>query len=89
MSVIKEENRILLEGVVYEDEIVALREYLQERSPALITFDFSRCDDIHLGVLQVILAYHKLYGAEYCFSDQMKLYQRVCEGFERENEHCA
>lgn len=89
MGVIKEENRVLLEGVVYEDEIVALREYLQERSPAVVTFDFSGCDDVHLGVLQVILAYHKHYGAEYRFSDQMKLYQKVCEGFERGNEHCA
>ncbi len=89
MGVMKEENRVVFEGVVYEDEIVALREYLQECSPAVVTFDFSGSDDLHLGVLQVILAYQKLYGAEYRFADQVKLYQRVCEGFERGNEHCA
>lgn len=89
MGVVKENDTIVFSGVVYEDEIVGLRDYLQERSPAVVNFDFTKCDDLHLGVLQVILAYKKLYGAEYTFGSEMKLYQRVCEGFETGNEHCA
>ncbi|HEX5623873.1 MAG TPA: hypothetical protein VFX57_05490 [Sulfuricurvum sp.] len=89
MAAKMENNTVTFSGVVYEDDIVPLRDFLQLSSPAEVFFDFSGCDDIHLGVLQLILAYKKLYGASYQFGDEAKLYQKVCEGFEITEEHCA
>lgn len=89
MATLMENNTVTFSGVVYEDEIVALRDFLQLASPAEITVDFSACDDIHLGVLQLILGYKKLYGANFLYGQDVKLYQKLCEGFEITETHCA
>ncbi|MDD2828698.1 MAG: hypothetical protein PHW18_03910 [Sulfuricurvum sp.] len=89
MSMVIENYQVTFSGVTYEDEIVPLRDYLQLSSPTSVLFDFSECDDIHLGILQLILAYKKLYNAEFLFGSYPKLYQRVCEGFELSETHCG
>ncbi|HEX5670390.1 MAG TPA: hypothetical protein VFX66_02545 [Sulfuricurvum sp.] len=89
MATIMENNTVTFSAVVYEDEIVPLRDFLQMASPSEITVDFTACDDIHLGVLQLILGYKKLYGASFVYGSDMKLYQKVCEGFETSEIHCA
>ncbi len=89
MSMVMENSKVTLSGIIYEDEIGGLRDYLQVSSPSPVVFDFSECDDIHLGLLQLIFAYQKLYGVEYNFGSEVKLYQKVCEGFDIGNEHCA
>jgi hypothetical protein len=76
-------------GAVYEDEVTGLRDFLQEVAPEAVVFDFRECGDIHLAVLQIVLAYIKKYGGDYRFGDEVKVYQKVCEGFERGEEHCA
>lgn len=89
MSMEFEESTVKFNGVVYEDEVVSLRDHLQEVAPSSVIFDFTECGDIHLAPLQVVLAYVKKYGGEYRFGDEVKVYQKVCEGFERGEEHCA
>lgn len=89
MATLMENNTVTFSAVVYEDEIVPLRDFLQMASPSEITVDFTQCDDIHLGVLQLVLGYKKLYGANFLFGDEMKLYQKVCEGFETTEMHCV
>lgn len=89
MAMVMENYTVVFTGVTYEDEIAALRDYLQLSSPEPILFDFSECDDVHLGILQLILAYKKLYSASYRFGAYEKLYQKVCEGFEISEAHCA
>jgi hypothetical protein len=89
MSMIMENNSVVFTGVTYEDEIGALRDYCQVAAPESILFDFSECDDIHLGILQLVLAYKKLYSAELRFGAYEKLYQKVCEGFEATEVHCG
>lgn len=89
MATLMENNTVTFSGVVYEDEIGALRDFLQMTSPAEIIVDFTACDDIHLGVLQLILGYKKLYGASYVYGYEIKLYQKLCEGFEITETHCA
>lgn len=89
MGMVKEDNKVVFEGVVYEDEIITLRDFLQECSPSTVKFDFTECNDLHMGIIQVVLAYKKLYDAEYQFGDERKLYQLVFEGFEGKEEHCA
>lgn len=80
---------VMFHATVYEDEVALLREFLQTSSPERVMFDFSECDDIHLAVLQVVLAYAKHYSAEYRFGYEVKVYQKVCEGFIPEEENCA
>ncbi len=89
MSISMENNTVTFSGVTYEDEIGALRDYLQLSSPESILFDFTECDDVHLGILQLVLAYKKLYAAQYRFGMYEKLYQKICEGFEVTEVHCA
>ena len=89
MATWMENNTVTFSAVVYEDEIVPLRDFLQMSSPAQIHVDFTACDDIHLGALQLILGYKKLYGATIIYGYEIKLYQKVCEGFEITEAHCA
>ncbi|MCX6073793.1 MAG: hypothetical protein NTY39_05690 [Campylobacterales bacterium] len=89
MSMVMENNTVTFDGVIYEDAIGVLRDYLQLSSPEPLVFDFSGCNDLHLGVLQLLFAYQKLYTAQYHFGPEMKLYQKVCEGFDVSDEHCG
>jgi len=89
MSMVMENSTVTFGGVIYEDEISVLRDYLQLSSPEPLLFDFSECDDVHLGVLQLLFAYQKLYTAEYRFGSEVKLYQKVCEGFDMSDVHCG
>ncbi|MGD9969934.1 MAG: hypothetical protein AB7S65_05715 [Sulfuricurvum sp.] len=84
-----QDNKVMFTGMVYEDEVVPLRDFLQSRAPEKCLFDLRECDDIHLAVLQLMMAYAKMYDAEYNFSDEVKLFQNVCEGFEKGEHHCA
>lgn len=87
MAVLYEGNTVRFEGVIYEDEIPVLRDYLQEIAPQVMVFDFAVCDDLHLGVLQVVLAYKKLYECTYIFGTESKIYQKVCEGFDTSEKY--
>ncbi len=89
MSIVMENYTVTFTGVTYEDEIVALRDYCQMSAPSPLLFDFTNCDDIHLGVLQLVLAYKKLYSAQYRFGAEEKLYQKVCDGFDVTRAHCG
>lgn len=74
--------KIAFEAVIYEDEVVGLRDRLNEMAPQEITFDLSSCDDLHLAVIQQILAYKKLYACSFYFAAVPKVYQKVIEGFD-------
>lgn len=87
MSIVYNENIVVLESVIYEDEVVALRDYLQEKAPENLTFDFNSCDDVHLAVLQLILAYKKMYSCEYELGDE-KIYHKVLKGFDISEDNC-
>ena len=80
------DNKVLFSGVVYEDSIGELRDFLQEKAPEVIVFDLSGCHDIHLGALQLMLAYIKMYEGSLVYPDEPKVFERVCEGFERRRE---
>lgn len=89
MGVEFRDREVTFRGTVYEEEVGVLRDFLQEVAPDAVVFDFCECNDIHLALLQIVLAYVKKYGGDYRFGDEVKVYQKVCEGFEREEEHCA
>lgn len=82
MGISYNQENIILEAVVYEDEVVSLREKLTQMAPSKVTFDFTNCDDIHLGIIQQMLAYKKLYECDFHFGNSKKTYQMIIEGFD-------
>lgn len=82
-------NSVVFSGVVYEDTIGQLRDFLQEKAPEAVIFDLSGCDDIHLGVMQLALAYAKMYEAEFVYPAEPTVFRKVSEGFDRAEEHCG
>jgi ssDNA-specific exonuclease RecJ len=88
MAIKIENNTLIFESVIYEDEVNTMRDFFQEKAPENITIDFSNCEDIHLSILQTIMAYKKLYQCEYQFSDEKKIFQKVLQGFDTSENHC-
>ena len=87
MAIVYDNNKVVLESVIYEDEVVDLRDFLQEKAPESITFDFKGCDDVHLAILQLILAYKKVYACEYTLGEE-KIYHQVLHGFDISEDNC-
>ncbi len=88
MGIQIDNTTVNFEGVIYEDVIASLREMMQNSAPEELTFNFSTCDDLHLAVIQVLLAYKKLYTCSYIFGDDVKIYQKVLTGFHTSEEYC-
>ena len=89
MAITMESNVVRFDAVVYEDEVPSLRDYLQEAAPEKVEFDFTACDDVHLAVLQVVLAYKKLYECDFRFGEEKKMFQMVLEGFDSVENHSS
>ncbi|MCF6309644.1 MAG: hypothetical protein L3J19_04090 [Sulfurimonas sp.] len=75
-------------SVIYEDDVLPLRDFLQGNAGDEIKFDFNDCEDVHLAVLQLIMAYKKNYSCIYEFSDEDKLFVKVLKGFDTSENHC-
>jgi len=82
MPIKSEGKTIRLKAVIYEDEVLELRDQLNQLAPDELVFDLSDCDDIHLSVIQQILAYKKMYACTFEFSSTPKVYQKIIEGFD-------
>ncbi len=82
MGITYDGAKIAFEAVIYEDEVISLREKLNELAPEEITFDLSDCDDLHLAIIQQMLAYKRLYACNFNFSVTKKVYQKLIEGFD-------
>ena len=89
MPITYEKNEANFSAVIYEDEVVSLRDFLQEKAGESISFDFTECDDVHLAVLQLVMAYKKNYECSYVFADTKRLFQTVLEGFVTSENHCS
>ena len=89
MAIVYEKNEAVFTAVIYEDEVVTFRDYLQTNAPSEIKFNFSECEDLHLAILQLIMAYKKNYECVYEFGESKKLFQSVLEGFDTSENHCS
>ncbi len=89
MGISYDNETVRFDGVVYEDTVPELRDYLQVRAPEPVQFDFSECEDMHLAVVQVVLAYRKLYPCDYRFAEAPTAYKKVIEGFDPDENHCS
>jgi len=87
MSITYEKNEVNFNAVIYEDEVVPFRDFLQEKAGEEVSFDFSECEDMHLAVIQLIMAYKKNYNCVYKFGNQKRLFQTVLEGFDTSENH--
>lgn len=84
-----ENDVVMFDAVIYEDTVVPLRNLLQERAPDHLIFDLTACDDMHLAVVQEIVAYRRLYECDYRFGTEKKTYQKVIEGFDVSEDNCS
>lgn len=89
MSITYEKNEAGFSSVIYEDEVVSLRDFLQEKAGEKVSFNFKDCEDIHLAILQLIMAYKKNYECVYEFGESKKLFQTVLEGFHTSENYCS
>jgi len=89
MAITYEKNEATFTSVIYEDEVISLRDFLQEKAGECINFELSECDDLHLAILQLIMAYKKNYECTYKFGETKKLFQKVLEGFDTSENHCS
>ena len=88
MAITYEGKAAKFESVIYEDEVVPFRDFLQENAGEEVNLDFTSCEDIHLAVIQLIMAYKKNYSSTYEFGEKVKLFQRVLEGFDVSENYC-
>lgn len=88
MSITYEKNEANFSSVIYEDEVVAFRDFLQEKAPDEVSLDLTECEDIHLSIIQLVMAYKKNYPISYKFGETKKLYQTVLEGFNTSENYC-
>ncbi len=89
MAITYENNEVTFTAVIYEDEVIALRDYMQEKAGEELSLNFSECEDIHLAILQLIMAYKKSYSCNYIFGEKKRLFQTVLEGFYPSENHCS
>jgi len=88
MAITYEKGEANFTAVIYEDEVVPFRDFLQAGAGEEMKFNFSECDDMHLGILQLIMAYKKNYECSYEFGTEIKLFQTLLEGFDVSENHC-
>jgi hypothetical protein len=88
MSIGYAENKAVFTSVIYEDEVVSFRDFLQEKAGEELEFDFTKCEDIHFAVLQLVMAYKKNYDSIYEFGNEKKLFEVVLKGFDSSENHC-
>ena len=88
MAITYEQTKAIFESVIYEDEVVAFRDYLQANAGENIELDFTSCEDIHLAILQLIMAYKKNYQCNYIFGDKEKIFETVLKGFNSSENYC-
>jgi len=88
MPITYEKNEANFTSVIYEDEVVSFRDFLQEKAGEEISLKFDECEDIHLAILQLIMAYRKNYSCVYEFGNEKKLFETVLKGFDTSENHC-
>jgi len=88
MAMTIDDANVVFEGVIYEDEVVALRDHLQSKAPDAMSFSFEQCQDVHTAVVQQILAYKMIYTAQFSFSDENSMYKKLLLGFETDTDRC-
>lgn len=88
MGITYEENKAIFASIIYEDEVVVFRDFLQNSAPNEVKLDFNECEDVHLAILQLIMAYQKNYALSCNYGNDTKLFRKVLEGFDTSENYC-
>lgn len=80
-AIIYNGTKAVLEGNVFEDEVVALRAFMQESVKEHLTFDLTACNDMHTAIVQLLLAFKSSYSCEFIYGDKTKPYAMAMQGF--------
>jgi len=88
MAITYEGKEIFFDSVIYEDDLPTLRTFLQTNAGEEIVFDFVKCEDLHLAILQLIVSYQKNYPYIYKFGEDKKLFEIVLKGFDPSENYC-
>ena len=88
MAITYENREAIFTAVIYEDEVVPFRDFLQEKAGEDVRFNFSECEDLHLVIIQLIMAYKKNYTCSYEFGEKKRLFEILLKGFNTSENHC-
>jgi len=88
MAIKYQDNQAIFESIIYEDEVISFRDFLQDRAGSEVEFIFSECEDIHFSILQLVIAYKKNYECKYEFGTQQKIYEKFLKGFDISENNC-
>jgi len=81
------DNTVTFTGSIFEDTLITLQSSLNDNKKAL-TFDCTECKDLHGAIIQLIVAHNAVYGGNFIFSSEPKLYQKAIEGFHSVEDDC-
>lgn len=87
MAIDYKDSTIALSGSIFENELVAINEYLKENNSNIV-FDCTACKDIHGSVIQLIVSFKAIHGCGFIFSDTPTVYQKAIEGFRSVEDDC-
>lgn len=86
-AVIYDGSKAMLNGNVFEDELVGMRSFIQNNSDQLLSFDLSACNDMHTAIVQLLVAAKATKSCEFIFSDHTKPFVMAIEGFKVEEKY--
>ena len=89
MAIEYKKNEAIFTSVIYEDEVISFRDFLQVNAGEELQFNFIECEDLHLAILQLIMAYKKNYKCKYIFGENKKFFETVLKGFNESENYCS
>jgi len=74
-------NKVVLDGNVFEDEVIGLRDFINKHCEQNITFDLQKCSDMHTAVVQLLLACKAICSCDFILNDRTKPFAMAIDGF--------
>lgn len=87
MSMTLNGETVIFEKKVYENELLALKEHLSSLKKK-VTIDMTQCDDLHGGIIQLLLAYKSVHESEFLFNDKDSTFKMALQGFRSVENNC-
>ena len=87
MGMTLNDETVVFEGKVYENELLALKEHLTQLKKK-VTVDMKNCDDMHGGIIQLLVAYKSVHESEFLFNDKDSTFKMALQGFRNVENNC-
>ena len=86
MAMILSDDKVVFEGKVYENELEDLKKHCDAHKK--LTIDMSACEDMHGGIIQLLLAHHAINESKFVFNDKNTTFKMAIEGFRHVENDC-